>query len=228
MSERRAIVRSGLADQIYESLVDRVLELSDAPGERLVIDQIARELGVSPTPVRDALTRMAGEGFIESTPFRGFTLLPVPSLAEIAQSFEARAVIEVAAIRLGCERRTQQQLGELRDLQVRIASRLPAARARTYAPFGRLNRRFHLLLVSTSGNRYLEGALRSLEHDALMARTMHGRGVPDLSNIVDEHQAILDAVEARDPDRAATAAARHIADGRERVLALRRARDEER
>jgi DNA-binding GntR family transcriptional regulator len=226
MTQTRGIVRSGLADQIYEALVDRILDMSYAPGQRLVIDQIARELGVSPTPVRDALTRMAGEGFIESTPFRGFTVLPVPSLEEISQSFEARTIIETAAVRLGCDRRTPEQLAELGEVQGRIAAQLSAARAKTYAPFGRLNQRFHLVLVATSGNKYLEEALRSLDHDALMARTMHGRGVPDLSNIVEEHQAILDALEARNPDRAAHAVARHIGDGCERVLAVRRARGE--
>lgn len=227
MTQPRGIVRSGLADQIYEALVDRILDMSYAPGERLVIDQIARELGVSPTPVRDALTRMAGEGFIESMPFRGFTVLPVPSLEEIAQSFEARTIIETAAVRLGCARRTAAQLAELREIQGRIAAQLSASRAKTYAPFGRLNQRFHLLLVATSQNKYLEDALRGLDHDALMARTMHGRGVPDLSNIVEEHQAILDALEAREPDWAERAVAKHIHDGCERVLAVRRLRDEE-
>jgi DNA-binding GntR family transcriptional regulator len=223
---RRAIVRSGLADQIYDALVDRVLDMAYAPGERLVIDQIAREMGVSPTPVRDALMRMAGEGFIESTPFRGFTVLPVPSVEEIEQSFEARAVIESAAVRLGCVRRTDEQLAELREVQGRIAAQHAGPRAKTYAPFGRLNQRFHQLLVGTSGNRYLEEALRSLDHDARMARTMHGRGVPDFPNIVEEHEAILEALETRDAERASAAVERHIRGGAERVLAVRRAREE--
>ena len=227
MKPKRAIVRSGLADQIYEALVDQILDMAYAPGERLVIDQIAREMGVSPTPVRDALTRMAGEGFIESTPFRGFTVLPVPSYEEIEQSFEARGVIETAAVRLGCVRGTARQRAELREIQARIAAQYRGPRSKTYAPFGRLNQRFHLLLVATGGNKYLEEALRSLDHDALMARTMHGRGVPDLSEIVEEHEEILDALEAGDPDRAADAVRRHISDGARRVLAVRRSRDEE-
>lgn len=227
VKQKRVIVRSGLADQIYDALVDQILDLAYAPGERLVIDQIAREMGVSPTPVRDALTRMAGEGFIESTPFRGFTVLPVPSADEIEQSFEARVVIEAAAAQLGCRRRTDAELDELRDIQERIVAQHAGPRAKTYAPFGRLNQRFHLLLVGTSHNRFLEEALRALDHDALMARTMHGRGVPDLSDIVGEHEAILDALEARDRDRAAEAVARHINDGKARVLAVRRERGEE-
>lgn len=225
MTAKRAIVRSGLADQIYEALLDRVLDLSYAPGERLVIDQIAREMGVSPTPVRDALTRMAGEGFIESTPFRGFTVLPVPSADEIEQSFEARAVIEVAGVRLGCARRGDGQVAELREIHERIVGQFTSRPAKTYAPFGRLNQRFHLLLVGTSANRFLEDALRVLDHDALMARTMHGLGVPDFTHIVGEHEAIIEAVESRDEAAAAEAVETHIRHGAERVLAVRRARD---
>lgn len=227
MTAQRGVVRSGLADQVYDMLVDRVLDMAYAPGERIVIDQVARELDVSPTPVRDALMRMAGEGFIESTAFRGFTVLPVPSYEELEQSFEARAIIEAAAVRLGCARRSEAELGELREVQARIVAHHRGPRARTYAPFGRLNQRFHLLLVGTSGNTYLAEAVRSLDHDALMARTMHGRGVPDLSDIVTEHGAILDALAARDTDRAVAAVERHIRGGAERVLAVRRAREEQ-
>ena len=191
------------------------------PGERLVIDQIAREMGVSPTPVRDALTRLSGEGFIDFTPFRGFTVFPDPSLYEIAQSFEARAAIEAAAIRLGCERATADQIAELRAIKGRIASTSYGGRSGSFSRFVKLNQQFHELLVMTGRNTYLVDALKSLYHDALVARTMHGRGVPDLAHINEEHDAIIDALERRDPDAAEAAVTRHIVDGAARVLAAR-------
>lgn len=227
MTQPRGIVRSGLTDQIYEALVDHVLDLSYAPGERLVIDQIAREMGVSPTPVRDALTRMAGEGFIEATPFRGFTVLPVPSADEIQESFEARTVVETAAIRLACARRTDAQVEELRRIQQGIATQLVGRPSKTYAPFDRLNRRFHEIFVGASGNRFLLDAHRAIDHDARMARTMYGRDVPDLSNIIAEHDAIIEAFAARDADRAASAITRHNTEGSQRVLAVLHERAEE-
>jgi len=221
MREKRVIVRSGLADQVYEALEEQILDMEYAPGARLVIDQIAREMGVSGTPVRDALTRLAAEGFIDFTPFRGFTVLPEPTLDEIAQSFEAREAIEMAAVRLGCERAEDRQIEQLAQLQGRIASHTYGGRSVSFSTFVRLNQEFHDLLVTTSGNHYLVEALRSLFHDALVARTMHGRGVPDLEHIKEEHGAILEAFRRRDPDALEAAVARHIRDGAERVMAAR-------
>ena len=102
MARRPLIVRSVLADQIYDTLSERILDMHYAPGQ-VVIDQLARELGVSATPVRDALTRL-GQSTVDSTPFRGFTVLADPTADEIAESFEAREAIERSAARLGCER----------------------------------------------------------------------------------------------------------------------------
>jgi len=222
MREKRVIVRSGLADQVYEALEEQILDMEYAPGARLVIDRIARELEVSGTPVRDALTRLAAEGFIDFTPFRGFTVLPEPTLDEIAQSFEAREAIELAAVRLGCERAEEGQIEELAELQARIASHTYSGRSGSFSTFVRLNQEFHDVLVTTSGNHYLVEALRSLFHDALVARTMHGRGVPDLEHINEEHEAIIEAFRRRDSDALEAAVARHIHDGAERVMAARR------
>jgi DNA-binding GntR family transcriptional regulator len=86
-----------------------------------------------------------------------------------------------------------------------------------------LNQQFHELLVATSGNDYLVDALRSLRHDALLARTRHGRGVPDLPAIVREHETIVVALERRDVDAAVAAVGRHITDGARREVAAREA-----
>lgn len=219
--ERRVIVRGGLADQVYEALKERILDMEYAPGERLVIDQIARELGVSGTPVRDALTRLAAERVIDFTPFRGFAVLPDPTLDEIAQSFEAREAIELCAVRLGCERATDEQIERLGRIHRRIASHAYDGRSGSFSKFVKLNQEFHELLAMTSGNRYLVEALRGLYHYILIARTMHGRGVPDLEQIDEEHEAILKAFRARDAEALETAVARHIRDGAARTIAAR-------
>jgi DNA-binding GntR family transcriptional regulator len=218
---RSEIVRSNLGDQVYDTLCERILDLEYEPSERLVIDQLARELGVSGTPVRDALNRLATERLIEFTPFRGFSVLPDPTPQEIERSFEARLAIEPFAARLGCERATEDDVGELRAIQDRIASHSYGKRSGSFARFVRLNREFHDVLVGTSGNPFLVAALRSLYHEALTARTMHGRGVPDLEHVNDEHRAIIDALERRDPDAAEAAVSRHVRDGAARILAAR-------
>lgn len=223
MRQRRVIVRSGLADQVYEALNERILDVEYAAGERLVIDQLARELGVSVTPVRDALTRLAAERLIDFTPFRGYTVLPEPSAAEIEQSFEAREAIESFAVRLGCTRGTDEQLRELEEMHERIAGGRYAPRGGSFGTFVRLNQQFHELLVATSQNQVLVEARRQLYHDVLIARTMHGRGVPDLENIVAEHQAILDSFRRRNCAALEAAVVKHIRDGAQRTLAAHHA-----
>jgi DNA-binding GntR family transcriptional regulator len=218
---RRAIVRSGLADQVYGALKEQILDMEHSPGERLVIDQIAREMGVSGTPVRDALTRLAAERLIDFAPFRGYTVLPEPTLDEIAQSFEARQAIEIVAVRLGCKRAEDKEIEQLAALHERISSHSYGARSGSFSQFVKLNQDFHELLVRTSRNQYLVGALRGLYHDVLIARTMHGRGVPDLEHIDEEHRAIIEALRRRDADAVEAALARHIGDGATRVLAAR-------
>lgn len=220
MRPRRSIVRSGLGDQVYDALSERILDLEYAPGERLVIDQIARELSVSGTPVRDALNRLAAEELVDFTQFRGFTVLPSPTAEEIRDSFEAREALETFAVRLGCERASEQQLAALREIQERLAGRAYGRRSGSFSAFVRLNRSFHEELVGTSGNPLLVGALHSLYHDALVARTRHGRGVPDLAQITEEHEAIIDGMERRDSAAAEAAVRRHIRDGAARTIAL--------
>lgn len=223
MKARPEIVRSNLGDQVYDALCERILDLEYEPSERLVIDQLARELGVSGTPVRDALNRLAAERLIEFTPFRGFSVLPDPAPEEIERSFEARLAIEPFAARLGCERATERDVDELRAIQDRIASQTYGKRSGSFARFVRLNREFHDALVGTSGNPFLVAALRSLYHEALVARTMHGRGVPNLEQVNDEHRAIIDALARRDGDASEEAVSRHIRDGAARILAARAA-----
>lgn len=223
MKARSAIVRSNLGDQVYDTLCERILDLEYEPSQRLVIDQLARELGVSGTPVRDALNRLAAERLIDFTPFRGFAVLPDPMPEEIERSFEARLAIEPFAARLGCERVDDAGVDELRAIQSRISSHSYGRRSGSFSTFVRLNREFHDALVGTSGNPFLIGALRSLYHEALVARTMHGRGVPDLEQVNDEHRAIIEALARRDPGAVEAAVASHIRDGAARLLAARQA-----
>lgn len=214
------VVRS-VGNQVYEALQARVLDMKFTPGERLVIDKLARELGVSATPVRDALGRMAAEHLIAFEPYRGFTVLGDPTAEEVEESFEARRGIEMYAARLGAGRATDAQIAEMREVDAQIASRNYEGKFDSYVNFVRSNRRFHELIVATSSNRFLVEANRNLYHDMLLARTMHDRGVPDLTQIGREHRAIIEGFENRDPDEVEQAVSRHILDGAARIRSAR-------
>lgn len=221
MPDEPRIVRAGLADQVYEAIQRQILDMHFRPGDRLVIDHLAGELGVSATPVRDALARLAAERLIVSEPYRGFTVLAEPTRREIEASFEARRGIEAFAARVGCERATREQVRELVEIADRLAAQGYDGRFDGYATFVRLNRVFHERIVETSGNSFLLDALRGLYHDLLIARTLHDRGIPDLGEIAEEHVRIIRAFERRDPASAEEAVSDHILRGAERLLVAR-------
>lgn len=110
-------------------------------------------------------------------------------------------------------------MAALREIQQRVAGRPYGRRSGSFSSFVRLNREFHDVLVGASRNRMLVGALGSLYHDSLVSRTRHGRGVPGLELINAEHEAIVDALERRNPAEAEAAVVRHIRDGAARTLA---------
>lgn len=218
-AEPSRIVRAGLADQVCETIQGWILDARYGPGDRLVIDHLARELGVSATPVRDALSRLAAERLVVFESYRGFTVRPEPTRAEIEASFEARRGIEAFAARLGCERASPEQLRELAELAGRIAERRYGPRFGSYSTFVRLNREFHERIVAASGNAFLLEAFRNLSHDLLIARTLRDRGIPDLDEIAGEHDRIIRALERRDPAAVEAAVSEHVGRGAQRVLA---------
>lgn len=216
-------MRSGLAERVYEELEQRIFDLEYSPGARLVIDQIAREFGVSATPVRDALRRLAAERVIAFEPYVGFTVLPEPTLDEIRESFQARLAIEGFAARIGCKLVTDDQIDELVRIQRELMRHRYGGTFKSFIHFVSWNKRFHEVIVATSGNRYLVDAAKNLYHDALIARTLHDRGVPDIAEISAEHEAIIDAFRRRDEDDLYRAVEAHITDGCRRMIAARTA-----
>src|SRR5882757_10348083 len=88
--------RSTLGDDVYETLRAAVLEHTLTPGDRVNIDALARELEVSPTPVREALARLESEGLVRKRPLVGYTVSPLLTLAEFHDMFDMRLLLESA------------------------------------------------------------------------------------------------------------------------------------
>lgn len=214
---RTRVSRSGLAEQVYEVLEQRIFDLEYRPGERLVIERMARELGVSTTPVREALNRLAAERVIAFEPYVGYTVLPEPTLDEISRSFEARLAIEGFAAKAGCLRASAAQIARMAELHDELLRHRYGGEFRSFVSFVTGNRLFHEVIVATSDNEYLVEAARNTYHDALVARTLHDRGIPDIEEIGREHEAIVEAFRARDPEAVYRAIEAHIVDGSRRL-----------
>jgi len=200
--------------RVYESLRESIRSGRLPPGERLRETDIAERLGVSRTPVREALRRLQSDGLVTFAPWRGMTVAAL-DLGQLEELYDMREVLESAAARFAATNATDADVAGLRSLLDEQAAAGSDAGA-----LERINRAFHDAIYRAAHNRYLLGALSSLADSLglLKNTTFSLAGRPE-SGLV-EHRRIVDAIAARDPAVAEDAARRHIARARDLRLHL--------
>ena len=205
VARARALSRSVLADQVKDRILEDILNGHHPPDSRIVETRIARELGTSQAPVREALRGLEALGVVEITPFRGARVRR-PSKREIIEAYAVRSTLEALASRLGVPRMTDADLAAL-------AGHLDAMRASARKGDGHAvaeaDARFHGQIVELADNGTLERVWRSLEP---FSRTYLTLAVPgaDPAWAADLHAPILAALERRDPDEVVAALQRHF------------------
>jgi DNA-binding GntR family transcriptional regulator len=210
---------SGLAEHVYLLLKADVINDQFAAGDRIVIESVAIRLGVSPTPVREALARLAGEQLVAFRAYVGYSVLPPLSVSELRDLFEAREVIECAGAVRACERSTDADLASLRMIDARIrAGHYGKDRYSEFVSFVNDNQRFHETLLDAARNPELRRAFDALNYEARIARRTRGRGIPDLGLICEEHAAIIAALAARDADALVAAVTDHARESHQRLV----------
>lgn len=199
-----------ISDNVYQTLRAAIIRQTFAPGQRLQVDELAQQLGVSRTPVKDALTLLAAEGLIKISPRRG-TYVAELSAEEILETYEVRLALELAAgeqLLLGMDPAILQQL-EAACLAVEVAAQSPeGVEEHLHKNFD-----FHELFVQSSGNRKLLEVYRSL-HAAIQIARVHYRPSSGwyqrLGQEFHEHRAILEALRNRDGEALAIALRTHL------------------
>ncbi len=195
-----------LGARVYQSLHHAILNLDYRPGEILRKPEICAELGVSRSPVSDAVARLASEGLVDVIPQAG-TYVARFSMVEIREGAFLREAIEVAAAESVAETITEAQLVQLRrNLLVQAALIADG----DFAGFYALDAEMHALLLSFTGHRKLvlvsETAWAHVSRARQLVLPVPGRLAATLS----EHRAILAAFEARDPAAARLAVRGHL------------------
>ena len=212
-------VAAGLAEHVYQLLKAEVINNEFESEERIVIETVALRLGVSPTPVREALARLAGEQLVSFRVYVGYAVLPPLSIDELSDLFEAREVIETAAAVRACERSTGADLASLVEINERIRTgNYGKDHYRDFVAFVNNNQLFHETLLDGARNPALRRAFDALNYEARIARRTQGRGIPDLDLICAEHAAIIDALAARDGARLVAALTTHLRDSHRRLV----------
>jgi DNA-binding GntR family transcriptional regulator len=196
-----AIERGVLRDQVKEILLERILSGHYQPEDRLVETRIAKELGTSQAPVREALRELELLRFVESAPFRGSWVRAV-SEEELGEIYPVRAAIEEVAARAAAVRLD----GEVGELEAEIEAMRNAADLHEQVEH---DVRFHRLIVEASGNRTLAEVWGSLRVEARTVITAVKTGI-DRKEIAELHVPIVDALRDRDPDKAGRAIREHV------------------
>ena len=202
--EGRAITRVPLREQVKELLLERILNGSYQPGERLVESRIAQELGTSQAPVREALRDLELLRFVESEPFHGARVRAV-SEEEHAEIYPVRAALEEVAAREAAVRLD----GDVDALEAELDAMHAAADAGDPHALIEHDAAFHRLIVEASGNGILADVWKSLRIETRTAITAL-RARIDGHEIAELHRPVLDALRDCDPDRAGQALRRHV------------------
>lgn len=202
----RLQIRS-VVDQVHADLLERIVAGELAPGSRLRQEALAAELGVSRTPLREALARLVSEGLVEFVPNRGATVAD-RDIDDMDQAWRARLVLEPGAARLAAERRDTEGIERLRE----TVSRQRAAASDVTASF-EVNREFHLALVAASGNAHLL-RFANLLWLSRIGVPIFARQARERAHVLvwaDDHEAITNAVVAGNGARAERLTRAHIA-----------------
>ncbi|MER5627434.1 GntR family transcriptional regulator [Streptosporangium sp. NPDC002544] len=217
-SERIRFRRSTLGDDVYDTLRALILEHSMQPGDRVNIDALARELDVSPTPVREALARLESDGLVRKRPLVGYTVSPLLTRAEFTHMFELRLLLECAAARWAAERASSEHREAIAaEAVTSIAQEDDDPNGwRWHAAFTMHDARFHNLIAEASGNPLLRDGLDRLH----VHLHLHRRYFPyaQAGTTGEEHQRVAAAIQAGRPDDAEEAMREHLTRSRERQL----------
>ncbi|MBB3139172.1 GntR family transcriptional regulator [Halomonas organivorans] len=215
---RRRIQTTSLAQEAYRILQRMIVHGELAPGARIVEPALCEQLGISRTPLREALRMLASEGLIATRRNRNAVVTRIDP-TELEHLFEVEAGIESLAVGLAAERMTNTELKQLESLQERLERLLAKGDRDAYFA---LNQRIHALLVAGAKNPVLEETHRRLLGRLERARYLALDRLGRWKESTDEHRAILEALKTRDAERARRLLSDHVRHTGESITAINR------
>lgn len=212
------VARSTLAGQVYDFLLERVLDGSLGPGARLVEAEIATTVGTSRGPVREAIAMLQRSGLVRSDPFVGASIVE-PDKREIVEIYSLRSVLEGYAASLVVRRCTREQIAELRA----ITERMREARGVHIVTLLReLDAEFHWTLVRLADDRQLLQTWERLRTRVALYLSTVEEAFHDAEALARMHERFVDALFAGDPARAEAQVRAHLmANGNEWTTTMR-------
>jgi DNA-binding GntR family transcriptional regulator len=206
-SEARRLPRVVLSDRVKEYIVEAVLNGELKPGDRIVESSMARELGVSQAPVREAIRDLVLLGFLESEPYKGTSVRSF-SYEELWETYTVRAALESLAARLAATHLTDEDADRLQAI---LDEMMEAARRHDRDRLVTLDNRFHETILKISRNKTLHQLWKTLQFGTWSIVT-YRKSSYEPEYLASRHKELLEALQAGDPDRAARTMQSHIED----------------
>ncbi|MGQ9558623.1 MAG: GntR family transcriptional regulator [Desulfurispora sp.] len=203
-----------LREMVFESLREAIIQGRLKPGERLMEIQLAEEMGVSRTPVREAIRKLELEGFVVMVPRKGAYVAGI-SVKDIVDVFEVRAALEALAAGLAAERATEEELEELERSLVQISE---VTGREDIDALVETDINFHELIYRACRNERLVQILTHLKEQITRFRTTSLSQPGRSKHAVEEHRKIVEAISDRNVELASTLAREHIENAEQSLL----------
>lgn len=200
---RRQVLTDGVHEAIKALIMDQTIE----PGARVSIDGLARRLGVSPTPVREALARLESAELVVKEPLRGYRTTPLLNRAELDDLYQFRLLIEPWAAARAAERLERSGCDRLRA-EMGSCQEPGDDSYESYKALTAHDTRFHLLIAELAGSDQVRRAFERTHCHLHIFRLHYDRGTGEKT--LAEHRAITDALASGDPEAAEAAMRAHL------------------
>lgn len=195
-----------LGDEVYNTIYAQLMSQKILPGSRISIDNLARELGVSQTPIREALSRLEAQGLVVKTHLIGFSAASQMDRARFDQLYELRLLLEPFAAAKAATLIAPEQFDTLKRLADEMS--VSGQGKVSYSDFARLDGQFHDLIAQASGNDLIQETLANLHTHMHLFRLFHHQQAASTANT--EHADLIDALAAHDSSRAEAAMRTHV------------------
>lgn len=196
----------------YQQMREEIVQGAVAPGQPLFEIHLADRLGMSRTPVREALKVLTRDGYLEELPGRGYAV-PRRSLDDMREFFELREILESAATRYAALRALPEEIERLEQLCERYAHE------RDHDAWSRIGTEFHDLVVRAARNTRLAGMLEALNaHIVMSRRSVALADAEEREAAIDDHRRICQAIKTRDAEQAHALATEHVRRSHTRTL----------
>ena len=217
VSRARAVVRHpGLTEEVYETILARLTALEIAPGARITVDGLARELNVSQTPIREALGRLEGEGLVVKTHLIGYSAAPAMTRHRFEELFELRLMLEPTIAARAAARVTADNLSSLRAMFDLMSKRRRGDSRLRYSAFARQDAIFHDRIAEIAGNELVRRTHFHQHTHFHIFRLVEHSDVTEAA--LEEHGVLLAALASGDSEAAGQAMRIHIERSRDRLF----------